>query len=429
MALVEEYVRTAHARPAFVRGESDVEVSGRVYDSSDVKSLTGAALEFWLTSGHFNDEFQQRLSQRTGIRYALTTNSGSSANLTAFSALTSPFLGSRAIKPGDEVITAACGFPTTVNPALLWGATPVFVDVELPGYNAVPETIEAAITPQTRAIVLAHTLGNPFAAPQIAEIARRHDLYLIEDCCDALGATIAGRHVGNFGDLATLSFYPAHHITTGEGGAVLTNSSRLRRIAESFRDWGRDCYCEPGKSNTCKQRFGWQLGELPAGYDHKYIYSHAGFNLKMTDLQASIGVAQMDHLEDFLAARRRNFAALFEGFTELEEFFILPQPLSDAAPAWFGFPLTLRDSAPFSRNDIVHHLNRSRIATRYLFGGNLVRQPYMQGREFRIHGTLATSDLIMRQCFWIGVYPGLGVEHIAYMIDVITDYCRGAAQA
>lgn len=430
MELVEEYSALAHAPKPFVAGQSPVPVSGRVFDASDVKSLVDSALDFWLTTGRFNEEFQQKLAKRIGARYAMTVNSGSSANLIAFSALTSPLLRDRQVLPGSEVITAATGFPTTVNPAMTQGMVPVFVDVDFPTYNIIPERVEEAITPNTRAIMVAHTLGNPFEVGKIADIAKRHKLWLIEDCCDALGATYDGRHVGTFGDIGTLSFYPAHHITMGEGGAVFTSHPGLRRAMETFRDWGRDCYCDPGKDNTCQRRFDWQLGELPRGYDHKYIYSHLGFNLKITDMQAAVGVSQLDHLEGFIADRRRNFDLLKSGLKALEEFFILPEPTPNSDPSWFGFVLTVRDGAPFERDTIVRHLNQRGIGTRLLFGGNLVRQPYMIGRNFRVHGSLANSDTIMNRTFWIGVYPGLGDEHIGYVLQVIRDFCaaqtRGA---
>lgn len=423
MELVEEYHAIAHAPKQFVAGQSTVPVSGRVFDASDVKSLVDSALDFWLTTGRFNEEFQRKLAKRVGARYALTVNSGSSANLVAFSALTSPLLRDRQVPPGSEVITAATGFPTTVNPSMTQGMVPVFVDVDIPTYNIIPERVEEAITPNTRAIMVAHTLGNPFDAGKIADIAKRHKLWLIEDCCDALGATFDRRHVGTFGDIGTLSFYPAHHITMGEGGAVFTSHPGLRRAMETFRDWGRDCYCDPGKDNTCERRFDWQLGELPRGYDHKYIYSHLGFNLKITDMQAAVGVSQLDHLEGFIADRRRNFDLLKSGLKELEEFFILPEATRNSDPSWFGFVLTVRDGAPFERDAIVRHLNERRIGTRLLFGGNLVRQPYMIGRNFRVHGSLANSDTIMNRAFWIGVYPGLGDEHIGYVLQVIRDFC------
>src|ERR1700730_15364898 len=429
MDLVEEYFRVAHGAKPFVPGESNVPVSGRTFDAADVKSLVDSALEFWLTSGRYNDMFQANLAKRVGARYALTVNSGSSANLAAFSALTSPLLRDRKLEPGSEVITAAAGFPTTVNPMMLWGMVPVFIDIDIPTYNILPQTVEAAITPKTRAIMAAHTLGNPFDAGRIAEIAKRHKLFLIEDCCDALGATIDGRHVGTFGEVGTLSFYPAHHITMGEGGAVFTSHPVLRRAMETFRDWGRDCYCEPGKDNTCQRRFDWQLGDLPYGYDHKYIYSHLGYNLKITDMQAAVGVSQLDHLDDFVAARRRNFDILKKGLRDLEEFFVLPEATPNSEPSWFGFLLTVRQTAPFGRDEIVQHLNDRKVGTRLLFGGNLTRQPYMQGRNYRIHGNLKNSDRIMNDTFWIGVFPGLGESELGYVVGVIHDFCRARAAA
>ncbi len=424
-ALVERYHALEHAPTTFKPGETSVRVSGRVYDASDMKSLVDSALDFWLTTGPFNDAFERKLAQRVGVRHARTVNSGSSANLVALSSLTSHLLRERQVKPGDEVITAAAGFPTTVNPILIAGLIPVFVDVDIPTYNVLPEAVEAAITPRTRAMMMAHTLGNPFDAARIAEIAKRRDLFLIEDCCDALGARIGGRDVGTFGDIATLSFYPAHHITMGEGGAVLTGDPMLRRAMESFRDWGRDCYCDPGKDNTCNRRFDWQLGQLPRGYDHKYTYSHLGYNLKITDMQASVGLSQLDHLDEFIAARRRNFASLQEGLRDLEEFLILPEATADSEPSWFGFLLTVREGAPFMRDELVKFLNEQKIETRFLFGGNLVRQPYMVGRNFKVHGELANSDRIMRGSFWIGVYPGLGEPQLAYVCERFHAFCRG----
>lgn len=424
MALVGEYCDLAHAKKPFDPAKSPAPVNGRVFDASDVRSLVDSALEFWLTTGRFNKAFEERLSKRIGVRYAHTVNSGSSANLIAFSGLTSHLLGERALKPGDEVITAAAGFPTTVNPVMQQGCTPVFVDIDIPSYNIDVDQVAAAIGPKTRAIMVAHTLGNPFNAPALAQLAEQHNLFLVEDCCDALGATIGGRHVGTFGDVGTLSFYPAHHITMGEGGAVFTGDPVLRRAMEAFRDWGRDCYCEPGQDNTCNRRFGWTLGDLPAGYDHKFTYSHLGFNLKITDMQAAVGLAQMDHLEDFIAARRANWSALKAALAPLEEMFILPEPAPGTEPSWFGFLLTVRDGASFARDELVRHLNEKRIGTRLLFGGNLTRQPYMKGRDFRVQGALTNSDKVMRDSFWIGVYPGLTPEHIVYMAETITAFCR-----
>ena len=427
MALVNEYCDLAHGPAPFDPQQSAVPVSGRVFDATDVRSLVDSALEFWLTTGRFNREFEARLAKRVGSRYAQTVNSGSSANLLAMSALTSHLLRERALKPGDEVITAAAGFPTTVNPSMQVGAVPVFVDITLPDYNIDVAKVAEAIGPKTKAIMVAHTLGNPFNAPALAKLAEEHGLFLIEDCCDALGATIGGQHVGTFGDVGTLSFYPAHHITMGEGGAVFTSDPVLRRAMEAFRDWGRDCYCEPGQDNTCNRRFGWQLGALPMGYDHKYTYSHLGYNLKITDMQAAVGLSQMDHLEDFIAARRRNFDALKAALQPLEHLFVLPEATPGSEPSWFGFLMTLREGAPFTRDALVRHLNDKRIGTRLLFGGNLTRQPYMQGRNFRVHGDLANSDRVMRDTFWIGVYPGLTAEHIGYMAETITAFCRNPA--
>ena len=424
MRLVEEYCDVVHRQQPFQAGTSSVPVSGRVFDSSDVKSLVDSGLDFWLTTGRFNAQFEQDLAARVGARYALTVNSGSSANLVALSALTSPLMRDRQVAPGSEVITAATGFPTTVNPSMLWGMVPVFVDVDIPTYNILPDAVEAAITPKTKAIMVAHTLGNPFDAERIAAIAKKNNLFLIEDCCDALGATLNGRHVGTFGDVGTLSFYPAHQITMGEGGAVFTTNPMLRRAMETFRDWGRDCYCEPGKDNTCNRRFDWQLGELPYGYDHKYIYSHMGFNLKITDMQAAVGVAQLAHLDGFVQARRRNFDRLKAGLRDLEEFFILPEATPNSEPSWFGFVITLRDGAPFRRDDLVRHLNEKKIGTRLLFGGNLIRQPYMKDRNYRVHGDLVNGDRIMNQTFWIGVYPGLGAEQIDYVLETIHAFCK-----
>jgi CDP-6-deoxy-D-xylo-4-hexulose-3-dehydrase len=424
MRLVGEYYDLVHAPAPFDAGTSAAPVNGRVFYASDMRGLVDSALDFWLTTGRFNAQFQERLAARIGVRYALTTNSGSSANLLALSALTSPLLRDRRVGPGAEVITAAAGFPTTINPALMASMVPVFVDIDIPSYNINVDAVAEAITPQTRAIMVAHTLGNPFEAARLATLAEKHGLWLVEDCCDALGSTIEGRHVGTFGDIGTLSFYPAHHITMGEGGAMFTRDPVLRRAMEAFRDWGRDCYCEPGQDDTCQRRFGWTLGELPPGYDHKFTYSHLGYNLKITDMQAAVGLAQMDHLEDFIAARRRNFGLLKAGLTDLEHLFVLPEPSPGTNPSWFGFLMTVRDDAPFGRDDIVRHLNERRIGTRLLFGGNLTRQPYMIGRRFKAHGDLANSDRVMRNAFWIGLYPGLSPEAIAYMVQTIRDFCR-----
>ncbi len=427
--LVGEYHRVAHPLKQFAPGHSPVPVSGRVYDARDMQALVDSALDFWLTTGRFNAQFEERLAAYLGAKKALTVNSGSSANLVAFSALTSPTLRNRALKPGDEVITCATGFPTTVNPILLWGIVPVFVDVDIPTYNIDVAAVEAAITPKTKAIMVAHTLGNPFDVRVIKALCDKHGLWLIEDCCDALGATVDGKHVGTFGDIGTLSFYPAHHITMGEGGAVFTNHNHIAKAMESFRDWGRDCYCEPGKDNSCNKRFGWRLGELPKGYDHKYVYSHLGFNLKITDMQAAVGLAQFDHLEGFIAARNANFDALKAGLKRLEHYFILPEATKGTQPSWFGFPVTLREDAPFTRDELVIHLNARKIGTRLLFGGNLVRQPYMKGRNFRVSGALTNADVVVDRTFWIGVYPELTQDHIDYTLAAIEDFCRPALKA
>ncbi len=393
----------------FVPGQTAVPPSGKVIGATELVTMTEAVMDGWLTTGRFNDQFEKQLGQFIGVPYVKTTNSGSSANLLAFMALTSPRLGERAIRPGDEVITVAAGFPTTVNPALQFGAVPVFVDVQLPTYNVDVAQIRAAITPKTRAIMIAHSLGNPFDVKAVREIADQHGLWLVEDCCDALGASVDGRHVGLFGDLATLSFYPAHHITMGEGGAVYTRSAELAKIVESFRDWGRDCYCNPGCDNTCGKRFEWQLGELPMGYDHKYIYSHAGYNLKITDMQAACGLAQLERLPGFIAQRQRNFDYLTQRLSIAADLLVLPEATPGTCPSWFGFPITLKEEAAVNRVDLLRYLDEHRIGTRLFMGGNLIRQPYMKNRTFRVHGgSLPVSDIIMNRTFWIGVHPGLG---------------------
>lgn len=412
--LVARYAELQFAEGSFIPGQSGVPPSGKVIGGTELQFMTEAVLDGWLTTGRFNDQFERRLAAFLGQRRVLTTNSGSSANLLAFSALTSPRLGERAIRPGDEVIGVAAGFPTTVNPILQFGAVPVFVDVQLPTYNIDPSLIEAAIGPKTKAIMLAHTLGNPFDLTAVRALCDKYGLWLIEDCCDALGSRYNGRLVGSFGDIGTLSFYPAHHITMGEGGAVFTQSPKLARIMESFRDWGRDCYCPPGQDNTCHKRFAWQLGDLPVGYDHKYTYSHLGYNLKITDMQSACALAQMDRLENFIAARKRNFIWLYERLRACEEHLVLPEATTNSEPSWFGFPLTLRDGMRHTRVDLLRHLDVERIGTRLLFAGNLTRQPYMQGQNYRVSGELPVTDRIMRDTFWIGVWPGLGEEHLEH---------------
>ena len=417
LQLVREYATETLEPKPYHPGQTPVPPSGKVLGAEEFAYLVDAALDGWLTTGRFNDAFEKQLAQYLNVTFALTTNSGSSANLLAISALTSPLLGERALKPGDEIITAAAAFPTTVNPILQNGLVPVFVDSEPPTYNPTVDAIAAAIGPQTRAIVLAHTLGNPFAAAEIRELADRHGLWLVEDCCDALGSTYRGRMVGTFGHLGTLSFYPAHHITMGEGGAVFTDDPQLKRIIESFRDWGRDCWCDPGKDNTCGKRFGWQLGTLPLGYDHKYTYSHLGYNLKITDMQAAVGLAQLNRLPDFIEARKRNFAFLKERLKSCEEFLILPEATPGSDPSWFGFPITIRDEAAVTRVDLMKYLDQYKIGTRLLFAGNLTRQPYFEGRAYRVSGELKNADKIMNDTFWVGVYPGLSEAMLDFVAE------------
>jgi CDP-6-deoxy-D-xylo-4-hexulose-3-dehydrase len=386
--------------------------------------MVEASLDGWLTTGRFNEQFEKKLASFLGIKCLLTVNSGSSANLISFSTLTSPKLKERAIQKGDEVISVAAGFPTTVNPIIQFGAVPVFIDVKIPTYNIDENLVEGAITKKTKAIMLAHTLGNPFNVKRIKEICDKYNLWLIEDSCDALGSKFNGQNVGTFGDLATLSFYPAHHITMGEGGAVFTNSKKLERIAESFRDWGRDCYCEPGKDNTCNKRFGWQLGDLPFGYDHKYTYSHLGYNMKITDMQAACGLAQLDRLEGFIKKRKENFDFLYMNIKDLEEFLILPEPEKNSEPSWFGFPLSLRELEKFNRNDLVQYLNQSKIGTRLLFSGNITKQPFMKNVNFKIHRSLDKTNFIMNNTFWIGLYPGLSTQHLQYTVEKIKKFFK-----
>ena len=415
LELVREYAAERNVESVFRPGESVIPPSGKVINGDDLANLVDASLDGWFTTGRFNDIFEQDLAAYIGVRHALTTNSGSSANLLAISSLTSPTLGERALRRGDEVITAAAGFPTTVNPLLLYGLVPVFVDSSAPTYNPSVTDIAAAISPKTRAIMLAHTLGNPFPAEELRALADQHGLWLIEDCCDALGSTYRERKVGTFGHIGTLSFYPAHHITMGEGGAVFTNDIKLKRLIESFRDWGRDCYCSPGRDNTCGKRFGWQFGSLPAGYDHKYTYTHAGFNLKITDMQAALGLSQLKRINEFVCLRRANFVRLHELLTPLSEQLILPQATPESQPSWFGFPITLATRAQCQRVDLLRYLDQHKIGTRLLFAGNLTRQPYFMGREFRVSGSLAGADRIMDDTFWLGIYPSLGEAQLEYI--------------
>jgi CDP-4-dehydro-6-deoxyglucose reductase, E1 len=424
LELVGEYYDAEFANRAFVPGESPIPVSGRVFDANELRTLVDASLDFWLTTGRFAQQFEREFAAFLGVRDAVLVNSGSSANLLAVTCLTSPKLGERRLRHGDEVITSAAGFPTTVNPIVQNGLVPVFVDIEIPTYNADVSALEAALSPRTRAIILAHTLGNPFDLDAVTAFARRHGLWLVEDCCDAVGSIYHGRCVGAFGDLATVSFYPAHHITMGEGGCVLTDQPLLKTLVESFRDWGRDCWCEPGDQNTCGKRFDWQLGGLPHGYDHKYIYSHIGYNLKATDLQAAVGVAQLGKLAGFIDARRRNFQMLYDGLKPLEEFFILPRATPGSDPSWFGFPIAVRPGAPFTRAEVVRFLEGKKIATRSLFGGNLVRQPAYAEVPHRVVGDLHNADFAMESAFWIGVYPGLTAPMLDYMLDALHEICR-----
>ncbi|MCW2312618.1 lipopolysaccharide biosynthesis protein RfbH [Rhodoferax antarcticus] len=420
--LVEEYAAIALSPDPFFPGVTAVPPSGKLLDASELKNMVEASLDGWLTTGRFNAEFEKKLAAFIGIKHLITVNSGSSANLVAFSTLTSPKLGNRAIKKGDEVIGVAAGFPTTVNPILQFGAVPVFVDVDRLTHNIDASKIEAAIGPKTKAIMLAHSLGNPFNLDVVTALCKKYNLWLVEDCCDALGTTYRGQMVGTFGDIATLSFYPAHHITMGEGGAVFTNNDELKTIAESFRDWGRDCYCQPGKDNTCGKRFCQQLGDLPYGYDHKYTYSHLGYNLKITDMQAACGLAQLDKAAQFIQARKDNYAFLKERLKDCEEFVNLPEPTEHSDPSWFGFPITLKENCPVTRLDLLTYLDQNKVGTRLLFAGNLTRQPYMIGANYRISGDLTNTDNVMDNTFWIGVQPALTKEMLEFAASKIESY-------
>ena len=420
--LVGEYSAIKYTPMAFEPGSTVIPASGKVLDGEELKAMVEASLDGWLTTGRFNEAFEKKLANYLGVRFLLTTNSGSSANLLAFSALTSDKLGDRAIKLGDEVIGVAAGFPTTVNPILQFGAVPVFVDIEMATHNIDVSKIEAAISPKTKAIMLAHSLGNPFNIKSVMNICKKHNLWLIEDNCDALGSRYNGQLTGTFGDIGTLSFYPAHHITMGEGGAVFTNNVKLKMIIESFRDWGRDCYCPGGKDNTCGKRFCWQLGDLPEGYDHKYTYSHLGYNLKITDMQAACGLAQLDKLDGFVQARKNNFKYLHDRLKSCEEFLILPEATENSDPSWFGFLITIKPEANIRRVDLLEYLDQNKIGTRLLFAGNLTRQPYMKGKNFRVSGELTNSDVVMNDSFWIGVYPGLSKAMLDFTVEKIESY-------
>jgi len=420
--LVQQYAEITYVSKAFKPGESVVPVSGKVIGASELKNMVDASLDGWLTTGRFNEMFEERLAEYIGIKHLITVNSGSSANLVAFSTLTSPKLGDRAIKQGDEVISVAAGFPTTVNPIIQFGAVPVFVDVDLSTHNIDADKIETAISSKTKAIMLAHSLGNPFNLDVVMELCKKYSLWLVEDCCDALGSTYNGQMVGTFGDISTLSFYPAHHITMGEGGAVFTNNPEIKQIAESFRDWGRDCYCPPGKDNTCNKRFCWKLGKLPEGYDHKYTYSHLGYNLKISDMQAACALAQLDRLDDFIAIRKKNFEYLKNRLQSCSNFLQLPEATPNSDPSWFGFPIVIKENAGIDRVDLLKYLDQNKIGTRLLFAGNLTRQPYMKEQSYRVSGDLVNTDVVMNNTFWVGVWPGLTNEMIEYIGSSIENF-------
>jgi len=422
LQLVEQYGALSPDISSFRKGESTIPPSGKVIGSGELRMMTDAVLDGWLTAGRFNEEFEKKLGEYLSVKHVLTTNSGSSANLLAFTALTSPKLGDRAIQPGDEVITVAAGFPTTVNPMLQNNCVPVFVDVDIPTYNINTDLLEEAYSKKTKAVMIAHTLGNPYNLKAVKAFTEKYNLWLIEDCCDALGSEYNGQRVGSFGDIGTLSFYPAHHITMGEGGAVFTNNSELRKCIESFRDWGRDCYCQPGCDNTCGKRFSWQLGDLPSGYDHKYTYSHLGYNLKITDMQAACGLAQLDQVDEFVQTRKDNFSYLTEKLQNLTDYLILPEATENSTPSWFGFPITIKQNAGTSRLMLLKYLDQYNIGTRLLFAGNLTKQPYFEGRKYRIVGNLVNTDIIMNQSFWLGVYPGLCNEQLDYIVDRLETY-------
>lgn len=419
--LVKRFAALEYAPATFVPGKTAVPPSGKLLGEEELQHMVEASLDGWLTTGRFNSKFESLLAKFIGVEHAISVNSGSSANLVAFSTLTSPSLGERAIKPGDEVIGVAAGFPTTVNPILQFGAVPVFVDVDPLTHNIDATKMEAAISPKTKAVMLAHSLGNPFNLDVVTALCKKYSLWLVEDCCDALGSTYRGQTVGTFGDIGTLSFYPAHHITMGEGGAVFTNSAELIKIAESFRDWGRDCYCRPGRDNTCGTRFCWKLGDLPYGYDHKYIYSHLGYNLKISDMQAACGLAQLQKAPQFIAARKKNYTFMRERLAHCQEYLQLPEPTEHSDPSWFGFPITITNKSPVSRLDLLQFLDTHKIGTRLLFAGNLVRQPYMANANYRVSGDLSNTDNIMNHTFWIGVQPALTEQMMEFSASKIEE--------
>lgn len=425
---VRRYYDAAFPAREFVPGETPVLYGGRVFDAEELEVLVESSLDFWLTSGPYTRRFEEKFAAFFGQKYAMLVNSGSSANLLALTALTAPELRERRLRPGDEVMTTATGFPTTLNPILQNALTPVFLDISIPNYNVDVDQLEQALSEKTKAVILAHTLGNPFNLDVVTSFAKDHNLWLIEDCCDAVGSKYRGRGVGTFGDLATVSFYPAHHMTMGEGGCVLTQDPLLKKIIESLRDWGRDCWCPPGRDNTCGKRFERQMGELPEGYDHKYTYSHIGYNLKATDMQAAIGTAQLQKLPGFIEARKANFKRLLQGLKDLSDVFILPKATEGSDPSWFGFPLAVRQEAPFERSDVLEFMEERKIATRLLFGGNLVRQPAYLDAPKRVVGTLDNSDFVMNNVFWIGVYPGLTEEMLGYVVRSVHDCAGGASK-
>jgi len=424
--MVRDFATDKLKNNKFVPGDSPVPVSGKVLDPDDFVALVDSSLDGWLTAGRFTEQFERELAKFVGARSALFVNSGSSANLLALSGLTSPKLGEKALRPGDEVLTVAMGFPTTVNPIIQNGLKPVVVDVELGTYDAKPEMLGEAISPETKAIMLAHTLGNPFDLDVVQKLCKENNLWLIEDSCDALGSTYRGQRTGSFGDTATVSFYPAHHITTGEGGAVFVKSPLVKKQVESFRDWGRDCYCETGKDNTCQKRFEWKLGDLPEGYDHKYTYSHIGYNLKATDMQAAIGLSQLTKLEKYIATRKKNFAYIYERLQGINGL-ILPEATSNSDPSWFGFPITLDPKHPVNREELLRYLDSKKIGTRLMFAGNILKQPAYKNVDFRVVGDLANTDIVMMRTFWIGVYPGLTEEMLDFVTDTIKQFVAGKA--
>ena len=419
--LVEEYHQLKFPQQEFVPGVSTIPVSGKLIDHNELIAITDAALDAWFTTGRFNSEFEKNLAKYIGVKHLITVNSGSSANLVAFSVLTASEHGEKAIKPGDEVITVAASFPTTINPIIQYGAIPVFLDVDIPTYEIKIEDLEKALSPKTKAVVIAHTMGNAFNLDAITAFCKKYGLWLMEDCCDALGTTYKGKHVGTFGDIATLSFYPAHHITMGEGGAVYLSNSKLKKIAESFRDWGRDCWCEPGKDNTCGKRFCQQCGDLPFGYDHKYIYSRSGFNLKITDMQAALGLAQLDKLQHFVNRRKENFEALKKGLKKWEHKLILPKATEHSDPSWFGFLITIRKDAGITRNELIEKLTEHKIGTRLLFAGDIRKQPYFKNLTYRNVGTFDNTELIVNQTFWVGVCPSINSSMVGFVVSVFDE--------